>query len=295
MIELVQQILNALSLGGQYALLALGLAIVSSVMGLVNFAHGELVTITGFSMLGLQYLGVPPIVLLPLGIVAATLAAVLTERVAFRPVRRADSTTMFLTSFGVSIVIQNLILMFVATRPRAVATPEWMRGVIEIGAFRIQVLQLLTTGMTAVGLAVLVVFLQRTTVGIAMRAAAENFTMTRLVGINADRLLTASFALSGFLAGIAAIFIIARRGAVDSFMGFIPVVKAFVAAVLGGFGSLVGATLGGFALGFLEVALDAYLPQSAAGFRDAFVFVLVGAVLVVRPQGLFGRADQVIA
>jgi branched-chain amino acid transport system permease protein len=264
-------------------------------MGLVNFAHGELVTITGFSMLGLYHLGVPPPILLPLGVVAAMLAAVLTERVAFRPVRGAEPTTMFLTSFGVSIVISNVFLMFVATRPRAVSTPEWMRGVIEVGVFRIQVLQLLTTGVTALALVLLVLFLQRTNMGIAMRAAAENFTMARVLGINADGVISASFALSGLLAGIAGVFIVARRGAVDPFMGFIPVIKAFVAAVLGGFGSLIGATLGGFALAFIEVALDAYLPQAVAGFRDAFVFIIVGAVLLVRPQGLFGRPEQVVA
>jgi branched-chain amino acid transport system permease protein len=154
-------------------------------------------------------------------------------------------------------------------------------------------LQVLMTGVTALALIALVMFLRRSLSGVAMRAAAEKFDILRLMGVRADRVITWAFAVSGFLAGIAGVFIVARRGAVDPFMGFVFVLKAFVAAVLGGFGSLIGAVLGGFALGILEVSLEVALPSSVAGFRDAFVFALVGLVLIVRPQGIFGERERV--
>lgn len=296
MTEAIQQGLNALSLGSLYALLALGLAMVFSVMGLVNFAHGELITLSGFTMLGLGYLGVPAALLLPCGVLAATLAALVTERVAFRPVRNAAPTTMLLTSFGVSIVIQNLLLLVVTGgQPRAVPTPAWITGLVHIGPFDVQVLQLLTTAVTAVALGVMLVTLRRTMIGLSTRAAAENFTVVRLMGVNADGVVAVAFAVSGFLAGLAGVLYVARRGAVDPFMGFIPVLKAFVAAVLGGFGSLTGAVVGGFVLGALEVLLEVVLPAGIAGFRDAFVFLAVGVVMITRPQGIFGRASQVVA
>jgi branched-chain amino acid transport system permease protein len=292
----LQQILNAISLGSLYALLALGLSIVFTVMGLVNFAHGELVTITGFAMLGLMYLSMPSIVMFVGGIIAAVLAAVATERVAFRPVRNAAPTTMLLTSFGVSIVIQNVLLQVITGgRPRAVETPAWMTSVITVGSLKIQTLQLLTAGVTAVALVAVVLLLRRTTMGVAMRAAAHDFGAVRLMGINADRVVRSAFALSGLLAGIAGVLYVARRGAVDPFMGFIPVIKAFIGAVLGGFRSLVGAVLGGFLLGGVEVFFQATLPSSVASMQDAFIFLAVGALLVVRPQGVFGRAPAVPA
>src|SRR5262245_10262223 len=274
-----QQILNALSLGSLYALLALGLAIVFAVIGLVNFAYGELVTITGVVMLGLSYASVSAPLMFAGGIVGAILASIATERVAFRPVRNAPPTTMLLTSFGVSIVIQSILLQFMeGGRPRAVPTPSWMTTVIDVGPLRIQTLQLLTTGTTALALVLVVVVLRRTTLGIAMRAASQDFGAVRLMGIRADGVIRLAFAVSGLLAGVAGVLYVARRGAVDPYMGFIPVIKAFIAAVLGGFRSLVGAVLGGFLLGGLEVFFQAALPDAVAGMQDAFIFLVVGTV-----------------
>lgn len=293
MTDVVQQLINAMALGSQYALLALGLAIVFSIMGLVNFAHGELITIALYAMLGMSYLGVPTWAL-PIGaLFAAIAAAVATERMAFRIVRNAAPTTMLLTSLGVSILIQNAFILFVATRPRAVPTSSWISSSVTIGALRIQTLQVLMTALTLVALGALVLVLKRTLIGISMRAAAENFRVVRLMGVRANRVVMAAFALSGFLAGIAAIFIAARRGAVDPFMGFIPVLKAFVSAVLGGFGSLGGAVVGGFSLGAIEVLFEVVLPADVAGLRDAFVFIVVGCILSLRPQGLLGQRSEI--
>jgi branched-chain amino acid transport system permease protein len=290
----VQQLLNALSIGGNYALLALGLAIVFSVIGLVNFAYGEVIAVAGYVMFavfaisGIEY----ALVLMPIGVLAAVVISITLERVAFRPVRYAPAATGLLTAFGVSILIKNFFITLVATRSKSVPTPGWLAHQIDLGIARIQVIQLLETAVTAIALLLLLLILRRTNIGLAMRAAARDFDMVRMVGINANKVIAAAFAVSGFLAGLAAIFIIARRGVVDPFMGFTPVLKAFVAAVLGGFGSLGGAVVGGFLLGALEVFFQLVLPPSIAGYRDAFVFVLVAAILVWRPQGLVGTKRQ---
>lgn len=286
----LQQGLNGLSVGGEYALLALGLAIVFSVMGLVNFAHGELISLGGYAMYGMLLFAVPPAALLMLVcILAAMSSALLFERIAFRPVRNAPATTGLLMAFGVSITVQNSLVLFVGTRPRAVSTPNWMRGNINIGDINIPILQLLETLTVAVTLIALVVLLRKTQIGLAMRASAKDFVAVRMMGIRANRVIMMAFLISGILAGIAALFIISRRGAVDPFMGFMPLLKAFVACVLGGFGSLIGAVVGGLVLGFVEVLLQVTLPEKLAGYRDAFVFLLVGFVLVIKPEGLVGK------
>lgn len=288
---LLQQSINALSLGGEYALLALGLAIVFSVMGLVNFAHGDMITFGGYAMfLVVVGLGIAnPVLLLPIGVLSVVLFAVFLEKVAFKPVRGAPPTTGMLTAFGISILIQNMALIFVGTRAKPLPTMDFLMQNVAIGSVRIPVVQILETAVTVIAIALLVVFLRRTTIGMAMRAAAKDLQTVRLMGVSADRVVTTAFIISGFLAGLAMVFIMARRGAVDPFMGFAPVLKAFVAAVIGGFGSLPGAVIGGLVLGVSEVMLQVLLPEGLAGFRDAFIFTAVGVLLLVRPQGILGQ------
>ncbi|MBZ9772475.1 branched-chain amino acid ABC transporter permease [Mesorhizobium sp. CO1-1-8] len=286
---LLQQTFNALSVGGEYALLALGLAIVFSVMGLVNFAHGDMITVGGYAMFLMLLFGIrDPLLVLPFGVIATVAIALLLERVAFKPVRNAPPNTGMLMAFGVGILIQNIALMTLGSRPKAVATAEWLTHSLSVGGVQIPVIQVLETGVTIVAIVALVALLRFTTLGLAMRAAAKDVPIVRMMGIKADRVIMTAFAISGFLAGLAGVFVLARRGAVDPFMGFAPVLKAFVAAVLGGFGSLPGAVVGGFALGIAEVALQLGLPPEIGGFRDAFVFLIVGIVLVFRPQGIMG-------
>jgi branched-chain amino acid transport system permease protein len=290
---LFQQVLNALSFGAEYSLLALGLAIVFSVMGLVNFAHGELIAIGGYSMYVMVMIGMGSLWwILPGCVLFTVAAAVLLERVAFRPVRRAPATTGLLTAFGVGIIIQNVFLLGVSARPKAVPVLGPLTATWSVGPFTISSLQILETLTTGVAIVLLVLFLKRTPLGLAMRAAAYDFATVRLMGIRANRVIATAFAISGLLAGIAAVFVIARRGAVDPLLGFDPVLKAFVACVVGGFGSLVGAVAGGFVLGAIEVLILVTLPQSMGGLRDACVFALVGALLVWRPQGLVGRTIE---
>ena len=230
----VQQSLNALSFGAEYALIALGLAIVFSIMGLVNFAHGEVIAIGGYSMMVMAAIAFRnPIIIIVGAIFASVIMAVFLERIAFRPVRYADATTGLLTAFGVSLILQNLFLLLVSPRPIAVTSMYFLDWPIKLGSIRISSLQIFETLATLLAILFLVLFLKRSFLGIAMRAASLDFEMVRLMGIRANRVIATAFAISGLLAGIAAIFIIARRGAVDPTLGFNPVLKAFVACVLG--------------------------------------------------------------
>lgn len=289
----IQQTVNALAFGAEYALLALGLALVFSIMGLVNFAHGEIIAVAGYSVffavgMGLQsVLGAVTVAVL-MGIVTALVF----ERVAFRPVRYAPTTTGLLTAFGVSIVVQNLLTLFVSPKPRAVSVLGPLNQTLFLGPYTVSSLQILELVVTVVGIVALVVFLNRSLLGLAIRAASRDFSTVRLMGVKANRVIATGFALSGFLAGVVSVFILARRGSVEPDFGSAPVIKAFVACVLGGFGSLAGAAVGGIVLGVLDVGILIALPQKFGGLRDALTYFLVGVVLFWRPQGLLGRTVE---
>lgn len=288
-----QQVVNALSLGGIYALLALGLAIVFSIMGLVNFAHGDLMTIGGYAVwFGAMVLDLPLALVIPLGVATVVVAAVVMERVAFRPVRGSGPTTMLLTSFAVSVVLQVLFQNLISPRPKGIQLPDGMSRSLPVFGIRIGVIQLTAIGIVVFALTAMTLFLRRTTMGIGMRASAQDFEVARLMGIRADRVVAGAFAISGLLAWLAAFLWIAQRGSVDPAMGLTPVIKAFIAAVLGGLGSLPGAALGGLILGSLEVLSQSVLPDQLLPFKDAFSLTIVLGILMWRPQGLLGKVTD---
>lgn len=286
----IQQVLNALSLGGTYALLALGLAVVFSVLGLINFAHGELMTIAGYVAFFTIAAGLPLWLVVPLSVIAGAVAAMAMERVAFRPLRGADGTTLLITSFAVSGVLQVVFQATISARPRPVPIPSFLQGAFQIGPFHIGVIQTLSIVTTFIVVGVLTLFFKRTLLGLSIRAAAIDFPMTRLMGVRANVVIATAFAISGALAGISGLLWVAQRGSVDPLMGFLPVLKAFIAAILGGIGSLTGAVAGGFCLGIIEIGLQALLPESVLPFRDAIALLIVILVLLRRPQGLIAAA-----
>jgi branched-chain amino acid transport system permease protein len=289
----VQQFVNALSLGGIYALLALGLAIVFSIMGMVNFAHGEIMTLGGYAMwVATVAFGAPLPIVLAAALLTAMAAAVVMERVAFRPVRGSSGATMLLTSFAVSIILQVTFQNVISPRPRGIQLPPEMSQVIPVFGIGVGLIQLTAIVLVLVSLVLITLFLRRTTIGISMRAAAQDFSVARLMGIRADRVIATAFGISGLLAGVAAFLYVAQRGSVEPAMGLTPVIKAFIAAVMGGLGSLSGAVLGGFVLGFIEIMLQAWLPQEALPFKDAVALAIVIAILLWRPQGLLGRVTD---
>jgi branched-chain amino acid transport system permease protein len=290
----LEQAGNALSLGGIYALLAIGLAVVYSILGLINFAHGALMTLTGYILVFTASAGLPFAVGAPITIVLIMVSAVLLERIAFRPVRGASGATMLLTSFAVAVLLQLGFQLFISTRPQVVPLPAMLTTTLDFGGFAIGVNRIISVIVAVVVLVALNQFLKRTILGLAMRAAAEDFDVTRLMGIRANRVIATAFAISGLLAAIASILWIAQRSSVDPMMGLVPVLKAFIATTLGGLGSLQGAVLGGILLGVIEITLAAYLPQAALPYQGAITLGIVILVLVVRPQGLIGPRKEAV-
>jgi branched-chain amino acid transport system permease protein len=295
MTEFVQQVVDGLGRGGTYALLALGLGLVFGVMHLVNFAHGELITVGAYVAYRLVTDGFDWWLVAPAMVLAAVVTAVATERVAFRRVRGASEFTLLLTSFGAAIVIQTLFRMYVSAKPRQFSTPGWRFDTVEVFGISLEVYDLVTLAVTLVTLLGLLWLLRRTTFGIALRASAEDFDAARLMGVRANRTISGAFALSGVLAGIAAVLIVIRTGQAEPSMGLDPLLKGVVAAIIGGLGSLGGAVLGGFALGLTEVAFRAWLPPELSGLTDGAVFFAIALLFIFRPQGLVSvrRAERV--
>ncbi|QBX99903.1 branched-chain amino acid ABC transporter permease [Rhodophyticola sp. CCM32] len=286
-----QQLINALSLGGIYAMLALGLAIVFSIVRLINFAHGEIMTFGGYGIFLAMSFGLPSVAALTVGLGASVFMAMAMERTAFRVMRGADVVALLITSFAVSEILKVLFQNGISARPVPISFPASWSGTYQIGQATFGVAPTVSIIVTLSALAGLTFILRRTTIGMAMRAAAEDIEMLKLLGIKANRVVAVAFALSGLLAGIAAVIWTAQRGSVDPLMGFFPVLKAFIATVLGGLGSLGGAVLGGFIVGALEVLLQAFLPNHLAPYRDAMVLASVILLLLLRPDGLLPTAN----
>jgi branched-chain amino acid transport system permease protein len=281
---LVQHAIDAISLGSLYALFALGVALVFGIMGLINFAHGELIMAGGYALI---YIGHPVWPLLVLGTLAIVVVlAVAIERSAFRPVRGANPITLLVTSFALSYLLQNLAQVIFGSIPKVTNLSTGLSQSFTIGSVTIPKLNVVTIGVTLLLLVALTLFLNRTPLGVQMRAAAENFRMARVLGVRANTVIATAFAISGVLAGVAAILLVAQTAVVTPTMGSSPVLVAFIATILGGMGSLRGAVLGGLVLGVITVALQAYLPLELRYYRDAFAYGAVIAMLLLRPQGL---------
>lgn len=288
MADLFQFAVNALSLGGTYALLAIGIALVYSVMGFLNIAHGDLLTLCGYGMFFAIGMGLPWPLVIGIGIIVAGLGSVLMERVAFRPMRGASYDTLLLTSFALSAAIHVVLQIAIDARPKPVPLPAFLSGSFDVGGVVIGTGQTLAIIVTVLALVALTLFLRRTTLGLAMQAAAQDFDTTRLMGINANRVISAAFFIAGILAGIAGVLIIAQRGSVDPMMSMNPLIKALIAAIVGGTGSLYGPVLGGIILGVLETVFQTILPGEALLFRDPLVLSLLVAFLLFAPNGITG-------
>jgi branched-chain amino acid transport system permease protein len=282
--QAVQVLVDAISVGGLYALTALGIGLIFGVMRLINFAHAQLIMIAGYAVL---LLFAQSAALAVAGaVVGAVLLALLIERTAFRPLRGGDPATLLIASFPVSFFIEKTMIMLVGSRPKGVDFLPALAGQVEIAGVRLQLLQLVTICVSVILLVATTWFLKSTRLGLEMRAAAENFLMAEVLGIRANRVIATAFAISGLLAAAVACLFVAQTGLVQPRMGLQLVVIAFVGTVIGGLGSLPGAALGGFLVGAATILLQALLPPDLRVFREAFLFLAVAAVLVFRPQGL---------
>lgn len=290
---LLQQLVNGLSLGSVYALIAIGYSIVYGILRLINFAHGDILMIgvyAGFGIIAVTH--APFLLALLIAMAMAALLGVILERVAYRPLRYATEEATMITSLAVSIFIENLGIMTVSAQPRAFKIPAFLSIMHKWGPVSISNMNLLIILVTVVLLIFLVLFVTRTDLGIAMRACADNLSAARLMGININVVVSVTFAIGSALAAIAGLMLAGQYGRIDPLMGFVPGLKAFVAAVLGGIGSIGGAALGGFVLGMAEILLVGLLPPAFSPYRDAFVFIILIIVLLVRPSGLLGTGER---
>lgn len=284
MSTVLQHIVDALSLGGLYALAALGIALIFGVMGLINFAQGELIMVGAY---GLLVFGAAPwpIVVLATIVVCVVLALAM-ERLAFRPIRGASQATMLVTSFAVSSLLQNVMILIAGSRPQSVGAFDSLARSVEIGSVALVRVDIVTVVASLGLLAAITLVLNRSMIGIQIRAASENLRMARALGVYTNRIVAVSFAISGVLAAAAALLLIARTGSLSITIGSQPALIGFVATVIGGMGSLRGAVVGGYLIGAVTVVLQVALPESVRPYRDAFVFASVIVILIVRPQGL---------
>jgi branched-chain amino acid transport system permease protein len=284
--RVLQYTADALSAGGLDALYACGLSLMLSVARIANFAYGDLVMVGCYALLVSRALPWPLVVVLV--VASATVLNLVIDRVAFRPLRRADGMTLLVASFGASILIQNLMILVAGAQPQSVNFGGSLTTAVGVWGVNVPGIDLLTVAVALVVLALLALFLRRTLIGMQLRAAAEDFTMSRLLGVRANRVIATAFAISGAIAGVAATLLTIQSGSVSTDLGLQPTLIAFIAVVIGGLGSLAGATLAGMLLGVVGVILQATLPGSLLPYHDAILFSLVIFILLGRPQGLFG-------
>src|SRR5919197_3651713 len=285
MANAIQYILDSIAYGSLFALMAMGLALLFGVMGLMNFAYGELIMAGAYVMFytrGWGWLG-----MIAMTIVIVTVLSLLMELVAFRPVRRASPVTLLITSFAVSYSLQEIGWMTVGTGPQKGVQPyPWLTNQFDIDGVLVSRLEIATWIVTLALLGGMILLLKRTTLGIQLRASTEDFRMAQLVGVRANWVISAAFGITGLIAGVVAVLFIFRNGHVAPDIGQGPLFVAFVGGVIGGLGSLPGAALGGFVLGAIINILGATLPISLKSHTQLFAFLAVIAILVLVPDGL---------
>ena len=280
----LQHILDALNVGGLYAMMALGIGLIFGIMRLINFAHGEMVMAGGYAMSLLVTLPAPAVIVISLAFIVVL--SLFIEQAAFRPLRGKDPATLMVASFAVSYFLQNLSVMIFGARPIPFTFLPGLADTVEIAGLRVPLLQFVALALIVLALAGLALLLKRTAIGIQLRAAAEDVVTAQLSGIRVNRVIALAFILSAILAWVVSLIYSAQIGQISPTMGVRPLIIGFVATVLGGMGSLGGAALGGFVIGILSVLLDTLLPPELRSFREAFLFGLVFLLLVVRPEGL---------
>lgn len=292
---------NGLTLGSIYALVALGYTLVYGILGLINFAHGEVVMVGALTALAaskfLLAAALPPSVVFVLAFLLAALVcmalSVVIERIAYRPLRNAPRLAPLITAIGVSIILQQLAMMLWGRSYHAM--PQLLpETAFALGGVQITVIQLVIIGVAGLTMAALLVLVNRTRLGRAMRATAENPGIAALMGVDANRIIVLAFMIGSALAALAGMLVASNYGIAHYNMGFMLGLKAFTAAVLGGIGNLAGAVVGGLLLGVIEALGAGYIGDLTGGvlgsqYQDVFAFFVLIGVLVLRPAGLLGE------
>lgn len=301
--ELPQQLINGLTLGAVYALIAIGYTMVYGILGMLNFAHGEIYMIGGFTGWWVLYLVsrnhqivMNAAIVIGLMVVASmgvsAFVGVLTERFAYRPLRNAPRINLLLSALGVSIFLQNFVLNYQGAKPRVYYVSSLIPkciALIHIGPIVVSFMRITVVFITFLLMILLTIFIKRTKAGKAMRATAQDLEMATFLGIDVDRIIVLVFIIGSALGGAAGVLVGLLFTQVDYFMGFQAGVKGFIAAVLGGIGSISGAMLGGILLGLAESLAVTFLPSA---YKDVVAFAILIIILIFKPCGLIGKEVQ---
>lgn len=296
----LQQLINGVTLGATYGLIAIGYTMVYGIIGMINFAHGDIYMIGAFiSLVGFMLLATLGITSVPLAFFLVLVFAMFftgvygwtVERVAYRPLRRAPRLAPLISAIGVSIVLQNFVQLSQGARVKPLQ--PMIRGAFEVyndGSFQVTIsyLQIMIIALTLALMLVFTFVIRFTSLGRAQRAAAQDMTMAALLGVNVDRTISATFVIGAMLAAVAGLMVTLYYGVIDFYIGFIVGIKAFTAAVLGGIGSLPGAMLGGMLIGLIEAFWSGYF---SIEYKDVAAFSILVFVLIFRPTGLLGRPE----
>ena len=286
LINFIEQLINGLRTGSIYALIAIGYTMVYGIAKMINFAHGDIIMVGAYALyFSISVLGLPVPVALLLTVIVCSVLGVLIEKIAYKPLRKAQPLAVLITAIGMSFFLQSSSLLIFGSTPipfQSVIPNEN----IKVGPVIISSITLVTLVVTAVTMILLTLFINKTKLGSAMRAVSEDKGAAELMGINVNSTISMTFAIGSALAAVAGILYISQYQSMKPTLGALPGIKAFVAAVLGGIGSIPGAMLGGILLGLIESVSKAYISTELA---DAIVFGVLIVVLLFRPSGLLGK------
>jgi branched-chain amino acid transport system permease protein len=281
----LQHTLTGVSLGGAYALIAIGYTMVYGILRLINFAHGDIFMMAGYFMI-FSMVTLPWWIAIPFVCILTILLGVLIERTAYKPIRSAPRMSIMISAIGVSYLLQNLATYLFTALPRAYPEIPFLKKIFHIGNISSSMVTFLTPVLTILLVIGLMYLINHTKVGMAMRAVSKDFETSQLMGIRINKTISTTFVIGSLLAAVGSILYFTDRSSVTPFSGTLPGLKCFIAAVLGGIGSIPGAVVGGFIIGICETFLVAF---GYSTYSDAFTFVLLIIILLFRPTGLFGE------
>ena len=282
----IDLLLSGITVGSLYALIAIGYTMVYGILRLINFAHGDIFMMAGFFMVYISA-SMPMAVAIPVVRLMTVALGLLIERAAYKPLRSAPRMSVMISAIGVSYLLQNLATYITGGLARPYPEIPFLKGTFMLGALKIKVITVVTPLLTVLLVIALVLFINHTKTGMAMRAVSRDFDTARLMGIKVDNIISVTFIIGSFLAGVGSILYFSNYGQVSPTIGAMPGLKAFVAAVFGGIGSIPGAVLGAYIIGICESLIKAN--DAIAIFSNAFTFALLILVLLFKPNGMFGE------
>ncbi|MEG6513491.1 branched-chain amino acid ABC transporter permease [Desulforamulus ruminis] len=285
----LQNLANGISLGSLYALIAIGYTMVYGILRLINFAHADLLMVAAYvAFYGILLFSLPWWLAFALAVIFTALLGMSIEKVAYRPLRDAPRISVLISAIGVSFLLENLGIVAIGARPKTFPRPESMVWNINVGDISFLSLTVIIPVVTILLLVAVTYLVNKTKTGTAMRAVSRDFEAASLMAIDVNKVISTTFIVGSGLAGIGGIMWSLQYPQIDPLMGVFPGLKCFIAAVMGGIGSIPGAMLGGFILGMGEVFLVAFMPE-LSGYRDAFAFVVLIFILLFKPTGILGE------